>query len=202
MQTTNVDMMAEMAEELTARGIRYWANGGFPYKEHFRRFADVICMRKMGNVPWEAYDYDPKYFEPFGADGTNIRSNIIGMHWTNFLRYNPENNLLRLDDWVDFFKRQSEVFGAMLSKDMAFSANQQFYRMLSKITFEENKCIIDITEALEMKNVKGSDVFYISFKNGTDPVSCEGGEMKLYETHNEFKTYEIRHSSDKITLSF
>lgn len=201
-KTSSEEIMERMTAELRKRNVSYWANASFPFKGNFKTYNNIACMMKIGHmggkeIPWEAYDIDPKYFDTFGAS-----RNIIGMHWTNFLRFNPENNLERLDAWVDFFKRQSEFFGTMISRDIAFSANQQFYRLFSKINVEDGKCIIDLSDVEMQKNVKGNDIFYISFKNGLVPSSCEGGTIKLYETHNEFSTYEIKHDNDKVVISF
>ena len=90
----------------------------------------------------------------------------------------------------------------MISRNIAFSTNQQFYRLYSSITEQNGKCIIDLSSALEKKNVKGNDTLYVSFKNGLVPASIEGGTIKLYETHNEFSTYEIRHNADKVVICF
>ncbi len=201
-KTFNDDIMERMSAELSERGIKYWTNGVFPFEGNFNMYNNIACMPKMGEmfgkeIPWQAYDIDPTYFDTFKPD-----SNVIGMHWTNFLRFNPENNLKRLDEWVTYFKRQSEVFGTMISKDMGFSVNQQFYRLFSNISIEEGKCVIDLSNALEKKNVKGNNVFYISFKNGLVPKSIEGGEIKLYETHKGFSNYEIKHSADKVVITF
>ncbi len=201
-KTSSDAIMEAMTTELRKRDVSYWANASFPFKGNFKTYNDIACMLKMAHIngkeiPWEAYDIDPSYFGSFGPE-----SNIIGMHWTNFLRFNPENNLKRIDAWVDFFKRQSEVFGTMLAKDIAFSGNQQFYALFSKIELEDNKCLIDLSDVQAQKNVKGNDVFYISFKNGLVPKALEGGTIKLYETHKEFSNYEIKHTCDKVVITF
>jgi len=203
MATTNLDIMNVMAEILEPLGIKYWTNGSLPYKGNLKTFGGIASIREDGgNVPWEAYDFDPTYFTPFGDEKKPIRSGVFGIHWTNFLHYNSENNLDSLDAWVDFFHRQSEVFGALLSKDIAFAANQLYYKVFAKLETGENKCIIDLSETQAQKNIKGNDVFYISFKNGLVPKSIEGGEIKLYETHKKFSNYEIKHNTDKVVITF
>ena len=196
-------IISGVTAELEKRGVKYWMNGGFTFEGPLRKARDIAIMRKMGaDVPWNAYDFDPKRKVPYGADGKPIASNALGWHWTNFIRFNPENNLDRLSDWVDFFKRQADVFGAMLAKDTAFSANQQFYHLFADVALEDNKCIIDLKKTQEMKNVKGNDTFYISFKNGLVPVSCEGGTIELYEKHTDFVNYKVTHHTDKVIISF
>ena len=161
MATTNIDMMNVMAEILEPMGIKYWTNGSLPYTGILRTFGGIASIREVGgNVPWEAYDFDPTYFTPFGDADKPIRSGVFGIHWTNFLHYNPENNLESLDAWVDFFHRQSEVFGALLSKDIAFAANQLYYKVFAKLDADENKCMIDLSETQAQKNVKGNEEEY------------------------------------------
>ena len=72
----------------------------------------------------------------------------------------------------------------------------------SDVAVEDNKCIIDLKKTQEMKNVKGNDVFYISFKNGLVPSSCEGGTIELYEKHTDFVNYKVTHHTDKVIISF
>ena len=203
MGKTNLDMMNEMAEMLEPLGVKYWTNGTLPYNGILKTFGGIASIREVsGGVPWNAYDFDPKHLKVFDNDERPINSGIFGIHWTNLLRYNPENNLERLDAWVEFFHRQSEVFGTILSKDIAFAANQLYYKVFAKLDACENKCVIDLGDAIAENNVKGNKVFYISFKNGLVPTSIEGGEIKLYETHNEFSTYEIKHTDDKVVITF
>ena len=42
----------------------------------------------------------------------------------------------------------------------------------------------------------------ISFKKGIAPVSCEGGEISLYEEHEDFKTYKIAHKDKTVKILF
>ena len=203
MSKTNLDMMYDMAKILEPLGIRYWTNGSLPYEGILKTFGNIASIREVsGGIPWNAYDFDPVHFTTFGSEGKPIRSGVWGIHWTNFLRFNPQNNLERLDAWVDFFRRQSEVFGAILSKDIAFAANQLYYKVFAKLSAEGNKCVIDLSETQAQKNVKGNDVFYISFKNGLVPSSCEGGTIELYEKHTDFVNYKVTHHTDKVIISF
>jgi hypothetical protein len=90
----------------------------------------------------------------------------------------------------------------MLAKDTAFSMNQQFYAIYSNVETDDNKCIIDLSNVQAQKNVKGNDTFYISFKNGLVPVSCEGGTIEVYEEHPDFVNYKVKHTSDKVVITF
>ena len=203
MGKTSLDMMYQMAEILEPLGIKYWTNGTLPYKGILKTFGNIASIREVsGDVPWNAYDFDPKHMKVFGSEDKPINSGVWGIHWTNFLRFNPENNLERLDAWVDFFRRQSEVFGTILSKDIAFAANQLYYKVFATLESYENKCVIELSETEKQKNLKGNNVFYISVKNGLVPSSIEGGEIKLYEVHRDFINYEIKHNTSKVTITF
>ena len=83
----------------------------------------VICMNGLPELPWDAYDIDPRFLD---------------------LKITAEHG----------------------------------YR-------------IDLS-AVDNKGAIGkSDAFYISLKNGTVPKACPGGSIREYETHENFKTYEI-----------
>jgi len=138
-----------------------------------------------------AYDVDPRYIPNFANDGDETIGDVLGMHWTNFLHYHPQNNLVRLEQWVDWFRKQAEVFGLMLSRDIAFTGNQCIYRKNSTVTEKEHFCEIDVTAARSLDFDDLGDVCYISFRNDSLPLSCEGGEFTLYESKKNFKTYRV-----------
>ena len=61
-------------------------------------------------------------------------------------------------------------------------------------------CKIDLSK-IEAERVDcHKNEFFISFKNGVAPKSCEGGEISLYREQKEFKTYKIVHTADKVTV--
>ena len=139
-----------------------------------------------------AYDVDPRYIPDFAEEGDENFGDILGMHWANFLHYYPQNNLERLGQWVAWFNRQAEVFGVMLSRDIAFTANQCVYRKNSEIKMEADGCIIDVSGAQKLGFSELCDELYVSFKNDSLPKTCIGGEMELYESHKNFKTYKVK----------
>jgi len=154
-----------------------------------------------GNIPWNAYDLDPDEMELFNSED-EARTDY-GIHWPNLIRYNPKKNLENLEKWVNYFKRQEEVFGTMCARDVYFAASQAVYNKYASVTFEGDKCIIDLKE-VDNKNARAlKDEFYISFKNGTLPKGCTGGTIEEYETKKAFKTYKItrENSSDKIEIN-
>ena len=202
--------VTKMTAELYSRGIRYAANGTKVFDEPMKVYSGIGYVKKCGNakgghsVPWEAYDVDPNYLCDFNSESENNmpKSNVIGMHLTNFIRYNPENNMQRLDDWIAYFKRQSEVFGIMIAKDIAFSVNQQFYHMYAKLNETENGCEIDLGEVARRRIEPHENVFYVSLKKGVCPTECDGGKIEKYDEHAEFVTYRVCYDKEKITLTF
>jgi hypothetical protein len=119
-------------------------------------------------------------------------------HWTNYLRWNPENNFEYVPAWIEYLKKNAEIFGVMLSKDIAFAASQVLYNRYAKLEVDDCKCIIDLSE-VDNKNAIGlKNEFYISFKNDVVPKECFGGNISLYDTRKEFKTYKIERAGGSL----
>ena len=178
---------------LYKRGVRYiiarWQKGN----EFSRINSGVLYMEKNSRfgINCAAYDVDPRYIQSFASEGDESFGDVLGMHWTNFLHFHPENNFNRIDSWVEWFNKQAEVFGVMLSRDMRFTGNQCIYRKNSTLTETKNKITLDITRARLLGFDDLGDEIYVSFKNDFLPTFCEGGEMELYEEKKNFKTYRI-----------
>ena len=121
-------------------GIEYWANHTYlPKPVGTTVHSGVIFSRKeIELVHFAAYDLDPDLLPTYRAEDAGI----IGGHWPNVLRWNPENNLERLDRWETFFRRQCEVFGIMLSRDIGFAHQQMLYRNLGAVREEGNEVVI------------------------------------------------------------
>ncbi len=192
--------LERIAGELHKRGVRYWTNGGFYFKEPMKVIAGVACVKKSapldadGNrpdAPWDAYDVDPATFADY--TNTNFNGCVFGLHWTNLLRYNPKKNPEQIEPWVNYIKRQGEIFGLVGAKNITEAINQQFYYQNAKMTVADSIIDIDLS-AIEAEHVDcHKNEFFISFKNGVEPKSCEGGEISLYREQKEFKTYKVAH---------
>ncbi len=195
--------MLSVASALKKNGITYWANSwGNPVG--YTEFIDgVLYMEKCCNssIPWNACDVDPDYLQDFVRESDGDTGTVFSAHWPNFLRYNYQNNLKNVEKWAAFFKRQSEIFGLMISKDIAFAGSQCVYHTYSKVDFDNKVIRIDISECQEKGNDFLSGEFYISLKNDIIPESIKGGEFELYETHTEFKTYKVKHSDSIIEIT-
>lgn len=185
---------------LYKRGVRYiiarWQKG----REYSCINSGVLYIEKnaLCGAPSSVYDVNPDYVADFGKDGDESFGDVFGMHWNNFLHYYPADSFKRIPQWVEWFKRQSEVFGLMLSRDMRFTGNQCIYRKNSVVTVDGDKCTVDVSGALALGFDDLGNEFYISFKNDSLPKSCTGGKMELYEEKKNFKTYKIICESAKI----
>ena len=196
--------IARLSRILYKRGVRYIIGRWQGKTECSRVNEGVLFMEKnvRFGVSSAAYDVDPRYIPHFGDEGDEAFGDVLGMHWINFLHYHPENNLVRLGQWVDWFHEQAEAFGLMLSRDVAFTGRQCIYRKNSTVTETEDGCVIDVSAARAQDFDDLGDVFYVSFRNDSLPTSCEGAEMRLYETKRDFSTYEIRTRENVIKFGF
>ena len=161
----------------------------------------VACIKKTapldaaGNrpdAPWDAYDVDPSTFADY--TNTNFDGCVFGLHWTNLLRYNPKKNFEQIKPWVDYIKRQGEIFGLVNAKNIVEAINQQFYYQMAKMEIGDGVCNIDLSAIQNEKVDCHNNMFFISFKKGVEPKSCEGVEISLCKEHNEFNTYKIIHT--------
>lgn len=203
MKFADDEMVTTLERRLSERGIKFHTNYTFHFDDPLRVYSGVTLMKKGcsylkpgGILEWNVYDFEPSDFVPFVSPENFNGTNIIGLHWTNLLRYNPKRNLERLPEWIAFFKRESETFGTMISKDIGFSATQQFYNLFAKIDVADGKCKIDLAEVKKIKPTTAPNEFYISLRNGTVPKACDGGIVTLFEEHKEFKTYKVVHAEN------
>ena len=163
----------------------------------------VACIRWGVNkteMPWEAYDIDPDTLQIFNTDESK-RSCLHGSHWTNYLRFNPKRNLEGVKGWTDFYNRQAEMFGGVNAQTLAEAVNQLFYYEFAKLEVCDKEAVIDLSEMNEQKLDCHINEFFISFKKGTEPIACEGGDISLYEEHKEFNTYKIVHDADTVKIA-
>ena len=183
-------------------GIDIWPNGWVDMVDDTSAVIDgIVALSSKGKkIPWNAYDVDPDYLELFNDE--TARRTDFGIHWPNLLRWNPEKNMEYLPKWVNFFNRQAEVFGTILSKNNVFAASQAVYSRYATLSFVNNKCIIDLSDVDAQKARALKNEFYISFKNGVTPKNITGGTICEYETKKAFKTYKItRDGSNKVVIA-
>ena len=197
------DDLEPMVKAFNKKGIKYWTNYWKGKELSVKYLDNILYVIKNNNVmiPWNAYDIDPAYVRDFLKDEDTHFGTVLGMHWPNFLKFNPENNMQTLPLWVDYFKRQSEIFGLMISKDIAFSCNQYIYKDLAKTDFVDNKIKIDVAPVYEQPSLVPNGEFYISIKNNKTPVKSNGCTFELYEKHADFSTYKIKHTDKQMEIT-
>lgn len=195
-----------MCRVLSEYGVRYWADV-FSYPEFdapVKVYHGVACVKYRFNrvhMPWDAYDIDPDELKLYYEDGASDNACLQGSHLTNYLRFNPKKNDENLAGWVRFCDRNAEVFGSMLADDLPSAVNQLFYNTFAHAEESERAITVDLTEVEKNKLDCHVNEFFISFRHGTEPKSCEGGEIILHEKHKEFDIYKITHTESKVTIS-
>ena len=180
-------------------GIKYWSNSWETCDSPVSVLNGLISTVGYGIVTWNAYDVDPDYLPVVGegeAEGI-----ICGMHLTNFIRFNHEKNPEYVPKWINYFKRQAEVFGFMLARDIADSSSQAMYNRFAELCETENSFTVDLSEVDRQGALAVCNEFYVSIRDGREPISCTGGEISLYESKGSFKTYKIKRTSDKIKVA-
>ena len=198
---TNEDLQP-LAKALKLSGIDYWTSRWKHTVSDTVLFDGITYMEKNVNfgVTWNAYDVDPGYMKPFAQEGDEVIGDVLGMHWPNFLRFDPQNNFRFIDGWVDYFTSQAEVFGLMLAKDIKFSTAQHLYRKFSKITETDDCITIDVSEALAKNTGCLENVFYVSIKKGVYVDRAEGAEFVVYENKEWHRNYRIKHTENIVKL--
>ncbi len=201
-----VDASLGFAKVLRERGFTKWANYWMAIKHPCEIIDGLTFLNKgTGVVPWNAYDVNPDLLPDYclaDNDGTvRPMGTIFGLHWPNFLRFDPMKNFEQVDAWVNFFRRQSEVFGIMISRDMTFSANQAQYARFTKMTFEDKKIILDFGSVDTCGALERSDTLYISLKNRLEPKSAAGATLSLFETKRDFRTYKLVREGNRAIIN-
>ncbi len=201
-----VEGVEALAGWLYERGFRNWTNK-YPFKDPVRSVSGITCVTSGGAMPdtfasppWNSYDFDPAELSHFVSEKNRGGVATFSMHWPNILRYNPKRNLESIGRWIDYFKAEAEVFGTMISKDLAFAGNQLFYHHYTKTQRSADGYRFDLSEVKRRKSAHHPDEFFISLKKGIRPEAGFGAEISLYEEHREFDTYKICHETENFEI--
>lgn len=196
-----------LASALKKNGIYYWMNRWKSVISYSEFIGNVLYLEKNVRyknprigIPWNAYDFDPMYIMDFAKEGDDVIGEVLSSHWPNYLRFNYQKNMEALEPWVKYFKKQAEIFGLMLSKDIEFCGNQHLYRKYTKTSMKKNVVSFDLSDVKLNSKMQLNNEFYVSIKNDKSPYTVTGGTIELYETHNGFKTYKIVHNSDFVEI--
>ena len=199
---TATEDLRPLAKWLKEWGIEYWFDSFCDLQPPMFALEGLPCLHASYKYPkspkWNVYDFDPlDMLPPFHTEGEPKMAGH-GYHWPNILRYNPKKNPESVALWIEFYKRESEKFGTMMSRDIAFATAQGFYHFFAKVETAEGGYKIDLSEATKLTGKRPP--LYISLKNGIEPKGAIGASVSLYETKKAFKTYEIIPSNDSILL--
>lgn len=194
------DEAVPFAEVLRKNGFIHWANYWQKAADSTLVIDGVTFLQKSFNgAGWECYDIDPITLIDQGSEeglASNSPEGVInpamGFHLTNFLRYNPENNMERLSQWILYFKRQGKIFGQMLARDIGFASSQAVYSRFAEISSDGSKYTVDLSNVDNKAALSLTDEFYISSRRPFDMSSCVGGKMSIYETHPYHTTYKVK----------
>ena len=182
----------------------YWSDS-FTFPETVRVINGVACFKwgKNGFVmPWNAYDMDPSDFGAFVTEDDTKNSCLLGSHWTNFLRFNPKKNYLNIPRWENYYDRQSNIFGTALANSLSEGVNQLFHYEYARIEKTSSGYDIDLSNVISIGFEGLSKDFLVSFTKDEIPLSCDGGEISLYESHTDFNTYKIKYDREVLRLHF
>lgn len=197
-----------MAKILYEYGIRYWADEFKPEElggGTLKIINGVACFKWRHNdhyIPWEAYDFDPDVLLPSYVEGSPKNSCLHGSHWTNYLRYNPKKNFENIPSWLNFYKRQGEIFGSMNANSLDEAVNQHIYYEFATLSETEDSVTVDLSRLEGNTLDVHKNEFYLSFLHGNTPKSCVGGDMSFYESHDEFDIYKIIHTESKVLITY
>lgn len=185
---------------LREKGFIHTANTCWSMHDRVAVAEGVTFLNKAPlGIGWEQYDVDPIMVRdmPEGYTAT-------GLHWVNFLRLNPENNMDNLNGWIKYFTRQSKIYGRIISKDIAFATSQALYERFADVLYDETKCTIRLDKVDSQGALALSDEFYVSTMKSFDIASCDGGVMELYDNVGIGNTvYKIKRTgADVISVNF
>ena len=191
---TATEDLRPLAKWLKDAGIEYWFDSFSDLQPPIFSLEGLPCLHASYKHPkspkWDVYDFDPiELLPPFHEEGKPKMAGH-GMHWPNILRFNPRRNPESVALWIEFYQREAERFGTMLSRDIAFATEQAFYHYFAKTERTATGYRIDLSEA-KAQFSGGANKLYLSFKNGCTPKSAEGAALSLYEVKRDFSTYEL-----------
>ncbi|MBO7303825.1 MAG: hypothetical protein J6V09_01190 [Clostridia bacterium] len=196
------DIYTRACKVLSEFGIIYWGDH-FDFPEEIKIINGVACFKwgmNDGDIPWNAYDFDPDVLGDYYAPGSDRNSCMHGSHWTNFLRFNPKKNVEGVEPWARFYKRQSEIFGSALARDLPEAVNQLIHRAHSTVEKNADGYKIDLSGVSATNFSALTPEFLVSFTKDEVPVACDGGSIDLYEEKKDFRTYKISYNTPVITI--
>lgn len=149
----------------------------------------VITINRNNNfIPW--YDISTN------LDTAPVVSGVFGCHWPNILHEDKARHGEIIEGWVRYFERCANTFGIILSRDIAFAAEQSLYYEYAGVSYDGGATVIDISSVPTTDACRG--VFYISSRE--EIKEAFGCTVTVYEKKDGFINYEVRPTEKIITL--
>jgi hypothetical protein len=150
----------------------------------------IITLNRNNNfVPW--------YEISTNLDEAPVVSGIFGCHWPNILHEDKTRHSEVIDSWVRYFERCANTFGIILSRDIAFAAEQSLYYDHASVKYEDRRTLIDISAVPGTESCLGR--FYVSSR--TEIKRASGCEITEYERKDGFINYEVRPTEKIISFA-
>ena len=196
--TPDSDYNLEFARILGRHGIGVWEWGGWP-RDAMVRENMIFINSSLGFVTWNAYDIDPSILHNCFEAGRRpgIVPNICG-HLTNFVRFQPEKNLEYVGAWVDYFRRVTSPFGAMLARDNEQSASQAVYAHYAATERVDGGYRIDLSGVEAVRTDLLEDEFFVALRGRDLPKSCEGGSISIHECKEDHTIFKIKRDGSPV----
>lgn len=188
-----------ITDTLCDYGIKYvstpYENARFEFPKELKKPRSVgveggriITLNRNNNdIPWNELSTCLENYP--------ITSGIFGCHWPNALHLDKNRHSEILSSWIKYFERCSETFGIILSRDIAFAANQSLFEEYTSVQYKSGKMIADISR---VPKAMGINKFYLSAKNEIRAYS--GCTVSEYERKRDFINYEIIPNEEIIIL--
>ena len=200
------ELIDQVTKILYKRGVRYWTNSGFPFDAPLKVYNGVVLTQQRCRIPvrfkcpWNAYDINPATFPDVMVEEKCMNGPMVALHWTNILRFDPKRNFEQVEPWVNYFKGQNEIFGFMTAEGYREAVNQLFHYWFGRASYENGKYVIDLSLVSKENFEPLKKEFFVSFKKDVEPKAIDGGEISLYDTHNDFNTYKIVYTGDLVEI--
>ena len=188
--TPTDDCNRALARAMRRHGIGVWQWGGWPGEAVVE---DMIFLRSaLGFITWNAFGIDPTYFPNVFEDARNrgFTPNFIA-HLTNFIQFQPEKNFDYVPAWIDYLRRITSPFGALIGRDNEQSASQAVYTTYAALDRVDGGYRIDLAPVDAVRNEVVEDEFFVSLRDKALPT-VTGGTAHLHEHRPDHVIYKIR----------
>lgn len=201
--TPTDDCNRALARAMRRHGIGVWQWGGWPGEAVVE---DMIFLRSaLGFLTWNAFGIDPAYFPNVFLDARNrgFTPNFIA-HLTNFIQFQPEKNFDYVPAWIDYLRRITSPFGALIGRDNEQSASQAVYTTYAALDRVDGGYRIDLASVDAVRNEVVEDEFFVSLREKRIPRAVSGGCITLHESRPDHVIYKVARAdrADAVTILF